>query len=57
MSLLQRLYDLLTVAEELVQDEMEIRYDRNEYLNNLPELRRTISKLQMIIDGSQEPEE
>ena len=57
MSLLQRLYDLLTVAEELVLDEMEIRYDRNEYLNNLPELRRTISKLQMIIDGSQEPEE
>lgn len=57
MSLLQRLYDLLTVAEELVEDEMEIRYDRNEYLNNLPELRRTISKLQMIIDGSQEPEE
>ena len=57
MSLLQKLYDNLTIAEELVADEMDICFRENTHLNNLPELMRTIIRMQMIIDGSQEPEE
>lgn len=57
MSLLQDIYDQLTVAEELVADEMEICFLENTHLNNLPELMRTINKMQLMIDGSQEPEE
>ena len=57
MSLLTKLYDYLTIAEELVADEMEICFKENTHLNNLPELMSIINRMQMIIDGSQEPEE
>ena len=57
MSLLQRLYDNLTSAEELVANEIDIRIEENRHLNNLPTLARTIAKMQIIIEGSQEPEE
>ena len=54
MSLLQKLYDSLTIAEELVADEMEICFKENTHLNNLPELMRTINRMQMIIENSAE---
>jgi hypothetical protein len=57
MSLLQKLYDNLTIAEELIEDEIEICLMENKYLYNLEELKSVINKMQMIIDGSVEPEE
>ena len=57
MSLLQKLYDNLTIAEELIEDEIDICLVENKYLYNLEELKSVINKMQMIIDGSVEPEE
>ena len=57
MSLLQRLYDNLTIAENLVAEEIDICIEENRHLNYLPALARTIAKMQIIIEGSQEPEE
>lgn len=57
MSLLQRLYDNLTIAENLVAEEIDICIEENRHLNNLPTLAGTIAKMQIIIEGSQEPEE
>lgn len=57
MGLLQNLYDNLTIAEELIEDEIEICFLENTHLNNLPELRKVINRMQMIIEGSVDPEE
>ena len=54
MSLLQDIYDQLTIAEELVADEMEICFKENTHLNNLPELARTINKIQLMVKNSAE---
>tara|TARA_B100002019_G_scaffold252406_1_gene233339 strand:- start:52 stop:219 length:168 start_codon:yes stop_codon:yes gene_type:complete len=54
MDLLQNLYDNLTIAQELVSDEMEICFKENTHLNNLPELIRIINKMQLMIETSEE---
>lgn len=54
MNLLQNLYDNLTIAQELVADEMDICFKENTHLNNLPELIRIINKMQLMIETSGE---
>jgi len=51
MNLLQNLYDNLTIADELVADEMEICFKENKQLNNLPELLRIINRMQVMIEN------
>ena len=57
MSLLQKFYAKLAVAEELIEEEIDICLMENKYLTNLEDLKSVINKMQMIIDGSVEPEE
>ena len=57
MSLLQKLYDNLAIAEELIEEEIDICLMENKYLTNLEDLKSVINRMQMIIDGSVEPEE
>ena len=52
MRLLHKLYDYLTITEELVSDEMEICFKENTRLNNLPELLRIINRMQVMIEKS-----
>jgi hypothetical protein len=57
MSLLQKLYNNLAIAEELIEEEIDICLMENKYLTNLEDLKSVINRMQMIIDGSVEPEE